>query len=91
MNGRVGISWSGGDGVKEGVSGTAGKGAVIYNNHVEVASGTYCYSVTGDKAATGHDTNENRGYNQCGYGSNVTQNTGIINRFDCICGSIIVC
>ena len=29
---------------------------------------------------TGHDTNENRGYDQKGYENNVTMNTGHINR-----------
>jgi len=75
MNGRVGISWSGGGDGK-----TVGSGTEIYHNHVEVASGTTCYSVNGVHPATGHDTNENRGFNQEGYGSNVTANTGHINR-----------
>ena len=92
MNGRVGISWASGDGMDENgecylsdkslcfEASTSGMGARIYNNHVEVASGTTCYSVDGVKPCTGHDTNENRGYNQAGFGSNVTLNTGHINR-----------
>ena len=75
MNGRVGLSWSGGGDGK-----TVGSGAQLYNNHVEVASGTTCWSVTGVHKATGHDTNENRGYNQQGYANNLTMNTGHINR-----------
>ncbi|XP_019855291.1 PREDICTED: uncharacterized protein LOC109584125 [Amphimedon queenslandica] len=75
MNGRVGVSWSGGGDGK-----TVGSGAQLYNNHVEVASGTTCWSVSGSHKATGHDTNENRGYNQQGYANNLTMNTGHINR-----------
>eukprot|EP00730_Choanoeca_flexa_P002492 TRINITY_DN11069_c0_g1_i3.p1 TRINITY_DN11069_c0_g1~~TRINITY_DN11069_c0_g1_i3.p1 ORF type:complete len:490 (+),score=98.81 TRINITY_DN11069_c0_g1_i3:154-1470(+) len=75
QNGRVGLSWSGGDDGK-----TPGSGAVIYNNHVEGAQKSTCYTIDGSKPATGHDTNENRGYNQGGYGSNVTSNTGHIWR-----------
>ena len=75
MNGRVGISWSGGGDGK-----TVGSGTLMYNNHVEVASGTTCWSVNGVKKMTGHDTNENRGYDQKGYENNVTMNTGHINR-----------
>ena len=75
MNGRVGVSWSGGGDGK-----TVGSGTQIYNNHVEVAAGTTCWSVTGIHKATGHDTNENRGYNQGGYANNLTMNTGHINR-----------
>ena len=75
MNGRVGVSWSGsGDGK------TVGSGTLVYNNHVEVAAGTTCWSHNGVKKTTGHDTNENRGYDQKGYENNVTMNTGHINR-----------
>ena len=75
MNGRVGVSWSGGGDGK-----TVGSGTQLYNNHVEVAAGTTCWSVTGSHIATGHDTNENRGYNQQGFSNNLTMNTGHINR-----------
>lgn len=75
MNGRVGVSWSGGGDGK-----TVGSGTQLYDNHVEVASGTTCWSVTGKKKCTGHDTNENRGYNQQGFANNLTMNTGHINR-----------
>ena len=75
MNGRVGINWSGGGDGK-----TVGSGTLVYNNHVEVAAGTTCWSVNGVKKMTGHDTNENRGYDQKGYENNVTMNTGHINR-----------
>ena len=75
MNGRVGVNFSGG-----GDSKTVGSGTQIYNNHVEVASGTTCWTVNGVKKATGHDTNENRGYDQKGFENNVTMNTGHINR-----------
>ena len=75
MNGRVGVSWSGGGDGK-----SAGSGTLVYNNHVEVASGTTCWSLNGVKKMTGHDTNENRGYDQKGYENNVTMNTGHINR-----------
>ena len=75
QNGRVGVSWSGmGDGK------TIGSGTVIYNNHVEMAAGTTCWSHDGVKKMTGHDTNENRGYDQKGYGSKMTLNTRHINR-----------
>jgi hypothetical protein len=75
MNGRVGVSWSGGGDGK-----TIGSGTQLYNNHVEVAAGTTCWSVTGTRLAKGSDTNENRGYNQQGYESNLTMNSGHINR-----------
>lgn len=55
MNGRVGVSWSGGGDGK-----TPGSGAQIIGNHVEVAKGTTFYSEDGKKPATGHDTNEVR-------------------------------
>lgn len=75
LNGRVGISRSGsGDGK------TIGSGPQIISNRVEIAADTTCYSVDGKKPATGADTNENRGFNQQGYESNVTSNTGHINR-----------
>ena len=81
QNGRVGISWSGGDGINDGSSSTQiGYGTEVYNNHVQVEPNTTCYSVTGTKPTTGSDTNENRGYDQGGYGSNVTYNTGHIYR-----------
>lgn len=75
MNGRVGISWSGGGDGK-----TVGSGTLVYNNHVEVASGTTCWSVDGKSKTKGDSTNENRGYDQKGYENNVTMNTGHINR-----------
>ena len=75
MNGRVGVNWSGGGDGK-----TVGSGTQIYNNHVEVASGTTCWTFNGVKKVTGHDTNENRGYDQKGFENNVTMNTGHINR-----------
>ena len=75
MNGRVGINYSGGGDGK-----TVGSGTRVCNNHVEVASGTTCWTLDGKKKMTGHDTNENRGYDQKGYENNVTLNTGHINR-----------
>ena len=75
QNGRVGVSWSGGGDGK-----TPGSGTAVLGNHVEVAAGTTCYSVDGSKLAGGSDTNENRGYDQGGFASNVTGNTGSINR-----------
>ena len=79
MNGRVGLSWSGGDGLSDS-STIVGQGALLYNNHVEVEKGTTCYSVDGKSKAGNSATNENRGYNQAGYGNNLTLNTGNINR-----------
>ena len=75
MNGRVGVSWSGGGDGK-----TVGSGVQLYNNHVEVAAGTTAWSVNGIHKAKGYDTNENRGYNQQGFENNLTMNTGHINR-----------
>ena len=77
MNGRVGVSWSGGGDGK-----TVGSGTQLYNNHVEVAAGTTVWSVDGIRKAKGYDTNENRGYNQLqqGFENNLTMNTGHINR-----------
>ena len=54
MNGRVGVSWSGGGDGK-----TVGSGTQLYNNHVEVAAGTTAWSVDGIRKAKGSDTNEN--------------------------------
>ncbi len=42
--------------------------------------GCICWTLDGVKKMTGHDTNENRGYNQKGYENNVSMNTGHINR-----------
>ncbi len=74
----MGISWSGGDGADEtgawldGRTATAppaaGHGPRVINNHVEVAANTTVYSISGTSVATGHDTNENRGFNQAGFG-----------------------
>ena len=75
QDGRIGISWS-----RIGDEKTIGSGTLVYNNYVEVAVGMICWSHDGVKKMTGHDTNENRGYDQKGYGSNVTLNTGHINR-----------
>ena len=76
QNGRVGISWAADDGgAKE-----RGTGVRVTGNHVEVASGTTCYSVEGKHLASGSDTNENRGYDQSGAGMLVQNNTGNINR-----------
>ena len=97
QNGRVGVIWSGGDGIDENgeciedidrfgnvcdpmENTTAGLGARIYNNHVEVVQNSTCYSSDGVHKTSGADTNENRGYNQGGFGSNVTMNTGHIAR-----------
>jgi hypothetical protein len=75
QEGRVGIIWGGG-----GDGSTRGSGAEIRNNHVEVASGSTLYSVDGCKCAGGQSTNENRGFDQGGYGSYIVNNTGTINR-----------
>merc|ERR1712232_901759 len=77
QNGRVGISWSGGDGSN---GQNPGKGTQVVSNHVEVAKGTTCYSISGEKPTTGSSTNENRGYCLAGFGTNFTGNTGHINR-----------
>jgi len=77
QNGRVGVS------IASGIPDNAeiiGGGAQIYNNHVEVASNTTCWTVTGTTVTTGSDTNENRGYDIAGYGKNVTFNTGHIHN-----------
>ena len=52
----------------------------VTGNHVEIASGTMCWSVDGVHLSRGFDTNENRGYDQCGYASNVIANTAHVNR-----------
>eukprot|EP00117_Sycon_ciliatum_P024518 scpid60111/ scgid6246/ len=75
MNGRVGISWSGGGDGK-----TIGSGPQIVSNHVEVAKGTTCWTVDGVHLSKGSDTNENRGFNQEGYANNVSANTANVNR-----------
>ena len=77
QNGRVGISWTGGAGAS---MCAPGNGTVVLNNHVEVRAGTTCYTVNGDSDAGGADTNENRGYMNSGYCSNITGNTGRVNR-----------
>ena len=65
QNGCVGVSFSGmGDGK------TVGSGTVVRNYHIEVAAGTTCWSHDGKKKITGHDTNENQGYDQKGYDNN---------------------
>jgi hypothetical protein len=78
QNGRVGISWSGGADAAPACA--QGSGTQVLNNHVEVRAGTTCYYISGDAAPRGSDTNENRGYLLSGYCSNVTGNTGHINR-----------
>lgn len=78
QNGRVGVSWTGGEDGKDVC--TQGNGTLVYNNHVEVKAGTTCYTVDGSKEAGGSDTNENRGFMLSGYCSNVTGNTAHVNR-----------
>ena len=77
QNGRVGISFTGG---ADAAMCAPGSGTQVLNNHVEVKAGTTCYTINGDKGVGGADTNENRGYMNSGYCSNMTGNTGHINR-----------
>jgi len=80
QNGRPGVSFGGGC-VQSAFGGAQpGCGTTVYNNHVEVKKGTTCYSIDGKTEAKGSDTNENRGYDQGGYGGNVTANTAHVNR-----------
>jgi len=66
---------------------TVGSGTVVRNYHIEVAAGTTCWSHDGKNFTwyqwnwtTGHDTNENQGYDQKGYDNNVTLNMAQINN-----------
>lgn len=77
QNGRVGISWTGGADTSMCLP---GKGTQVLNNRVEVKGGTTCYTLNGDKDVGGADTNENRGYMNSGYCSNITNNSGRVNR-----------
>ena len=77
QNGRVGISWTGG---ADAAMCTPGNGTQVLNNHVEVKAGSTCYTINGDADTGGADTNENRGYMNSGYCSNITGNTGRVNR-----------
>ena len=77
QNGRVGISFTGG---ADAAMCAPGSGTQVLNNHVEVKTGTTCYTVNGDKEAGGSDTNENRCFMNSGYCSNITGNTGHSNR-----------
>ena len=77
QNGRVGVSWTGG---ADGAMCTPGNGTQVLNNHVEVKAGTTCYTLNGDNDVSGSDTNENRGFMNSGYCSNMSENTGRINR-----------
>lgn len=78
QNGRIGISWSGGADEKQCT--VPGSGTLVLNNHVEVKANTTCYSIDGKNAPRGSDTNENRGFDLSGHCSNVTSNSGHINR-----------
>ena len=78
QNGRIGISWSGGNDETQCI--IPGSGTLVYNNHVEVKANTTCYSIDGKNAPRGSDTNENRGFDLSGHCSNVTGNTGHIHR-----------
>ena len=77
QNGRVGISFTGG--ADQSLC-APGNGTQVLNNHVEVRAGTTCFTVNVDTETGGADTNENRGYMNSGYCSNITGNTGRINR-----------
>lgn len=77
QNGRVGISWTGGADTE---MCTPGNGTLVLNNHVEVKAGSTCWTVNGDDDTGGADTNENRGYMNSGYCSNITSNSGRVNR-----------
>jgi hypothetical protein len=78
QNGRVGVSWTGGEDGKDVC--TQGNGTKVYNNHVEVKAGTTCYTVDGSRGVGGSDTNENRGFMLSGYCTNATGNTAHVNR-----------
>jgi hypothetical protein len=78
QNGRVGISFTGGDDAA--ATCAQGSGTVVLNNHVEVRAGTTCYAINGDSEPKGSDTNENRGFMLSGYCSNVTGNSAHVNR-----------
>jgi len=78
QNGRIGISFTGGNDDKQCT--VPGSGTLVFNNHVEVRANTTCYSVDGKNAPRGSDTNENRGYDLSGHCSNVTLNSGHIHR-----------
>lgn len=78
QNGRVGISFTGGDDAA--ATCVQGSGTLVYNNHVEVRAGTTCYAINGDTEPGGSDTNENRGYMLSGFCSNVTGNSAHVNR-----------
>jgi len=81
QNGRVGVSWTGGGGGGGASPACApGSGTLVLDNHVEVRANTTCWTVDGHSAPRGSDTNENRGYMLSGFCSNVTGNTGHINR-----------
>ena len=78
QNGRVGVSWTGGAGAAPTCA--PGSGTLVLANHVEVRANTTCWTVDGHSAPRGSDTNENRGYMLSGFCSNVTGNSGRINR-----------
>jgi hypothetical protein len=78
QNGRVGISFTGGEDATAAC--TQGNGTLVLNNHVEVRAGTTCWTVNGDTQPGGSDTNENRGFMLSGYCSNVTGNSAHVNR-----------
>lgn len=78
QNGRVGVSWSGG--ANAAPTCAPGSGTLVTGNHVEVRANTTCWTVDGHSAPRGSDTNENRGYMLSGFCSNVTGNTGHVNR-----------
>jgi hypothetical protein len=77
QNGRVGVSFTGGNNETLCEPGT---GTQVHNNHVEVRANTTAITVDGVNVAQGSDTNENRGYMKQGYCSNITFNTGHIYR-----------
>jgi len=92
MDGRVGIQFGGPDGQSDAVATGAiggsseGTGMLVSGNHVQVKANSTCYSVDGVKCAAGQDTNENRGFDQTGYGNVVNKNTGEIHRQKTISG-----
>ena len=76
-NGRVGISFTGGNDTS---LCAPGSGTLVMNNHVQVRPNTTALTVDGTNVGRGSDTNENRGYMKQGYCSNITHNSGEIHR-----------
>jgi len=72
--GKTAIIWSGSGSYEP------GSGPTIFNNFIMFQPNVTCYSLDGNSTCVGNSSNNNRGFDQSGYASNVNYNAAIVYR-----------